>query len=101
VALNDFNKAIRITNQIAEEIGAKGVISESKVAKVSIVGVGITSDPAIAARMFGALAKNDINIDMISTSNLRISCLVNSFRIEDAVKAIHKEFNLNKVGEEI
>jgi len=100
VALNDFNKAIRITNQIAEEIGAKGVISESEVAKVSIVGAGITSDPAIAARMFGAMAKNNINIDMISTSNLRISCLVNSSRIEDAVRAIHKEFNLNKVGEE-
>ena len=100
VALNDFNKAIRITNQIAEEIGAKGVISESEVAKVSIVGAGITSDPAIAARMFGAMAKNNINIDMISTSNLRISCLVNSSRIEDAVRAIHKEFNLDEVGEE-
>src|SRR5665648_666718 len=55
-------------NDIAEEIGAKEVISESEVAKVSIVGAGITSDPAIAARMFGALAKEGVNIDMISTS---------------------------------
>ena len=100
VALNDFNKAIRITKQIAEEIGAKGVIYESEVAKVSIVGAGITSDPAIAARMFGALAKEGINIDMISTSGIRISCLISASRIEDAVKAIHKEFNLDKAGEE-
>lgn len=100
VALNDFDKAIQITKQVAEKIGAKGIISEPDVAKVSIVGAGITSDPAIAASMFGALAKEGINIDMISTSGIRISCLINSNRIEDAVRAIHKEFNLDKVGEE-
>lgn len=100
VALNDFNKSIRITKQIADKIKAKGVISEPEVAKVSIVGTGITSDTAIAARMFGALAKEEINIDMISTSGIRISCLISSFRIEDAVRVIHKEFNLDKAGEE-
>ena len=100
VALSDFNKTIKITKRLAEKIGAEGVISEPEVAKVSIVGAGITSDPAIAARMFGALAKEGINIDMISTSGIRISCLIGSPRIEDAVKAIHKEFNLDKAGEE-
>jgi len=100
VAISDFNKTIKITKQLAEKIGAEGVLSEPEVAKVSIVGAGITSDPAIAARMFGALAKVGINIDMISTSGIRISCLINTFRIEDAVKAIHKEFNLEKAGEE-
>jgi len=100
VALNDFDKAIQITKQVAEKIGAKGIISEPDVAKVSIVGAGITGDPAIVASMFGALAKEGINIDMISTSGLRISCLINSNRIEDAVRAIHREFNLDKVGEE-
>jgi aspartate kinase len=100
VALNDFNKAIQITKQIADKIGAKGVISEQEVAKVSIVGAGITSDPSMAARMFGALAKEGINIDMISTAGIRISCLISSSRIEDAVRAVHKEFNLDKVGEE-
>lgn len=99
VALNDFNKAIRITKHIAEEIRAKGVIHESEVAKVSIVGAGITSDPSIAAGMFGALAKQGINIDMISTSGIRISCLISASRIEDAVRAIHREFNLDKAGE--
>jgi aspartate kinase len=100
VASSDFNKSIRITKQIADEIKAKGVISEPGVAKVSIVGAGITSDPAIAARMFGALAKEGINIDMISTSGIRISCLISASRIEDAVRTIHKEFSLNKAGEE-
>lgn len=95
VALNDFNKAIQITKQIADKIGAKGVISEQEAAKVSIVGAGITSDPSIAARMFGALAKEEINIDMISTAGIRISCLISSSRIEDAVRAVHKEFNLD------
>jgi len=50
--------------------------------------------------MFGALAKEGINIDMISTSGIRISCLISSSCIEDAVRAVHKEFNLDKVGEE-
>ena len=99
VASADFNKAIKTAKQVAEEIKAKGVISESEVAKVSIVGAGITSDPAIASRMFGALSKEGINIDMISTSGIRITCLVKSNFIEDAVQAIHKEFNLDKVGE--
>jgi aspartate kinase len=100
VALSDFNKTIKITKQLAEKIRAEGVISEPEVAKVSIVGAGITSDPAIAARMFGALAKEGINIDMISTSGIGISCLISASRIEDAVRAIHKEFNLDKTGEE-
>ena len=100
VALSDFNKTIKITEQLAKKIGAEGVISEPEVAKVSIVGAGITSDPAIAASMFGALAKQGINIDMISTSGIRISCLISSSYIKDAVRAIHKEFNLDKAGEE-
>lgn len=100
VASSDFEKAIQITKRVAEEINARGVIYDLEVAKVSIIGAGITGDPAIAARMFGALAREKINIDMISTSNLRISCLINSSRIEDAVRAIHKEFNLEKVGKE-
>ncbi len=100
VASSDFEKAIQITKRVAEEINARGVIYDLEVAKVSIIGAGITGDPAIAARMFGALAREKINIDMISTSNLRISCLINSSQIEDAVRAIHKEFNLEKVGKE-
>lgn len=100
VAMNDFNKATKITKYFVKEVKAQKVIADSEVAKLSIVGAGITSDPLIAAKMFGALSKKGINIDMISTSGIRISCLINLNQIEDAVRAIHKEFNLEKAGEE-
>jgi len=99
VAMNDFDKASKITQRFVKEVKAQGIISDLEVAKVSIVGAGITSDPTVASRMFGALSQEKINIDMISTSGIRISCLIKSENIEKAVKAIHKEFNLEKVGE--
>lgn len=98
VAMNDFDKANKITRKFVNEVKAQGVISDSEVAKVSIVGAGITSDPLVAARMFGALSKEEVNIDMISTSGIRISCLIKSEHLEKAVKAIHKEFNFKKAG---
>ena len=72
---------------------------DKEVAKISIVGAGITSDPLIAARVFEVLAKNHINIDMISTSGMRISCIIHQDRIADAVRAVHKEFKLDEEGE--
>ena len=98
VAMNDFDKASKITKKFIKEVKAQGIITDSEVAKVSIVGAGITSDPLVASRMFGALSKEGINIDMISTSGIRISCLINAGNIEKAVKAIHKEFGLEGVG---
>ncbi len=98
VAMNDFDKANKITKKFVKEVKARGVISDSEVAKVSIVGAGITSEPLVAARMFGALSKEEVNIDMISTSGIRISCLIKSEHLEKAVKAIHKEFNFKKAG---
>lgn len=98
VAMNDFDKAGKITKKFIKEVKAQGIITDSEVAKVSIVGAGITSDPLVASRMFGALSKEGINIDMISTSGIRISCLINAGNIEKAVKAIHKEFGLEGVG---
>jgi aspartate kinase len=98
VAMNDFDKANKITKKFVKEVKAQGVIFDSEVAKVSIVGAGITSDPLVAARMFGALSKEEVNIDMISTSGIRISCLIKSEHLEKAVKAIHKEFNFKKAG---
>lgn len=98
VAMNDFDKAGKITKKFIKEVKAQGIITDSEVAKVSIVGAGITGDPLVASRMFGALSKEGINIDMISTSGIRISCLINAGNIEKAVKAIHKEFGLEGVG---
>jgi aspartate kinase len=100
VALGDLERAIKITKEVAEEIGSPKVSFDKEVAKISIVGAGITSDPLIAARMFEALAKNQINIDMISTSGMRISCIIHQDYIADAVRAVHKEFQLDEEGEE-
>ncbi len=100
VASADLEKAIKITKKVAKEIGSPEVFSDKEVAKISIVGAGITSDPLIAARMFEALARNHVNIDMISTSGMRISCLIHQDYIADAVRAVHQEFRLDKEGGE-
>ena len=96
VAKNNLEKAIDITKKVAEEIGSPEALSDNEVAKISIVGAGVISDPRIAARMFEALATNNINIDMISTSGTRISCLIQKDHIEKAVRAVHKEFHLEE-----
>ena len=96
VAQNNLEKAIGITRKVAEDIGSPKVLSDKEVAKISIVGAGVTSDPRIAARMFEALAGNNINIDMISTSGTRISCLIQKEHIEKAVRAVHQEFHLEE-----
>ncbi len=96
VAKNNLAKALEITQKFATDIGSPEVLADDEVAKISIVGAGITSDPEIAARMFEALARNDINIDVISTSGTRISCLIHKKHIETAVKAVHQEFQLEE-----
>ncbi len=92
VAADDLAKARPIVDDVANKLKAIAVLIEDDVAKVSIVGVGMLGNPGIAARMFGALASADINIDVISTSEISISCLVKAASIKDAVKAIHNEF---------
>ena len=92
IAADDLVKARPIVDQVANNLNAIAVLVEDNVAKVSIVGVGMLGNPGIAARMFGALASADINIDVISTSEISISCLVKSSSIKQAVNAIHHEF---------
>lgn len=100
VTSEDMEKALKITRKVAKELGSPEVLFDREVAKISIVGAGITSDPLIAARMFEALAQNQINIDMISTSGMRISCIIHEDHITEAVRAVHYEFQLEKEGEE-
>jgi aspartate kinase len=100
VAEDNLGKALSITKKVAAEIGSPEVLSDKEVAKISIVGAGITSDPLIAARMFESLARNGINIDLISTSGTRISCLINQKYIELAVRAVYQEFRLDLESEE-
>jgi len=89
-------KALRVTRNIARAIGAGGVFEDADVSRVSVVGVGMKSHPGIAAKMFDVLAEHKINIEMISTSDISISCIIKKKFGEVAVKAIHDKFNLAK-----
>jgi len=86
----------RVSKKAAKEIGAEGAIADTNIAKVSIVGVGMRTHSGIAAKMFGTLAKEKINIEMISTSEIKISCVIAKNFGEQAVRAIHTAFGLGK-----
>ena len=94
-------KAIQISNEIVKEVGAEKVVYDEDVAKVSIVGAGMLNKPGIASEMFTALFDAGINIQMITTSEIKISCVIDLENAEAAVKAIHSKFNLANVVEEI
>lgn len=89
----------RLLELLSRELGFQGVVTDSAVAKVSIVGEGIHNHPGYAAQMFGALADEDINISMISTSEIRITCIIAEDRLDDAAKAIHRTFRLQEPEE--
>jgi len=89
---NDADRAEEIVKKIAEKIGAEKVIRDDRVAKISIVGIGMKSAYGVAGRMFEILAKNGINITAISTSEIKISCLIDEKYAELAVRALHEEF---------
>lgn len=91
-----LKKAVRVTRNIARKIGAGGVAEDTDIARVSIVGVGMKSHPGIATKMFQALAEHKINIEMISTSDISISCIIKKKFGETAIRAVHEKFNLAK-----
>ncbi len=97
IAGTDLQKALPAIKVIAKRIKAKGVASSKGIAKVSIVGVGMRSHPGVAARMFSCLAKERINIGMISTSEIKISCAIDGKDVQKAVKSLHREFGLGGV----
>jgi aspartate kinase len=90
----DFQKALATARDECKKLGARDVIYDSNIAKVSVVGVGMKSHSGVAATMFRALAKNNINIEMISTSEIKISCVIKVDDVDRAVQAIHNEFEL-------
>ena len=92
VASDDLSQAKKIVDTVADQLNAIAVLIEEDVAKVSIVGAGMLGNPGIASRMFGALSKAGINIDVISTSEISISCLIKGAQLKEAVNAIHDEF---------
>jgi len=95
VSKTDLHEALKIVQKVGKELGATEVAADENVAKVSVVGVGMRSHSGVAARMFKALADEDINIQMISTSEIKLSCVIYEKDIESAVKAIHDEFGLS------
>src|SRR5438094_386557 len=94
VSSADGRQAERILNAVAGEIGARTVLSQNGLAKVSVVGSGIRGQPGVAATMFRALSQRGINIEMISTSEVRITCIIQADHIKDAVAALHEAFKL-------
>jgi aspartate kinase len=96
VPKSDFSNTLRIVKESLKEIGGKEVVADENIAKVSIVGVGMRSHSSVAAQMFSALAKERINIHMISTSEIKISCVIDSKYTELAVRALHDAFQLDK-----
>ena len=96
LAKNDMKAALPLVREVAETIGARDVVADERMAKVSIVGTGIQSAPGYAAGMFRALSDAGINIDLISTSEIRITCIIPQDRVDDAVRALHAAFELEK-----
>jgi len=96
VSRNDLSKAMSIVKPVAKEIGAKECLSDSKLGKVSIIGTGMQNTPGYAAKMFQTLFEQGINIQLITTSEIRITCIISEDKIKEAVKALHKAFALEQ-----
>ncbi len=92
VRKEDLGKAIEVTTQYVEKVGAQGVNFDTEVARVSVVGAGIGNHPEVPSQMFSAFAELGINIEMISSTSLSITCVVEALRVAEAVKALHKKF---------
>jgi aspartate kinase len=97
VAESDLKAAVKLVKAALKQIGAKSISSAGGIAKLSIVGTGMLGTPGIAGRMFRALADAGINIEMISTSEIRITCLVARDQVERGVRVLHKAFELEKL----
>jgi len=93
---NDFHKALEILGSAAAHINSRGVMGDDKIAKVSVVGVGMRSHAGIASTAFRTLAEEGVNIQMISTSEIKISIVIDEKYLELAVRALHKAFDLER-----
>jgi aspartate kinase len=100
VARTDLDEAMRVVEPAVKSIKAKGCVSDSKLGKVSIIGTGMQNAPGYAAKMFKALFEAGINIELITTSEIRITCIIHEDKVKDAVRALHKAFELDK-GEDV
>jgi len=95
VARSQLDDSMKVAEPIAREIGARECVSDSRLGKVSIVGTGMQNTPGFAARMFTTLSEQGINIQLITTSEIRITCIIEEDRVKDAVRALHRAFRLD------
>lgn len=98
VPKGDLQEALKATKKMKEELKAQEVSADNRIAKLSVVGIGMRSHCGAAEKMFSALAQEGINIQMISTSEIKISCVIDEAQAERALKAVHKAFELHKAG---
>ena len=96
VARSDLGKAMSIVKPVAESVGAVECISDATLAKLSIIGTGMQNVPGYAATMFRTLCEQDINIQLITTSEIRVTCIIAENRVKDAVQALHRAFALEQ-----
>jgi aspartate kinase len=95
---NDYEATQKVLEKVASELGAREVVGDNKIAKVSIVGVGIRSHAGVASKMFDTLADENINIQMISTSEIKVSVVIAEKYLELAVRALHSAFEMDVDG---
>ncbi|MGH2827245.1 MAG: aspartate kinase [Actinomycetota bacterium] len=93
---DDLRRARPVLEEIVGSVGADGIATDPDIAKVSLIGAGMKSHPGVAADMFDAIADAGINIEIISTSSIRVSCVVRKFEVERAVRAVHDRFDLTE-----
>jgi len=98
VAKSQLSKAMEVVKPIARSIGARECVSDAKLGKVSIIGTGMQNTPGYAARMFSTFSENGINIQLITTSEIRLTCIIDEARVKDAVRVLHRAFELEKEG---
>ena len=96
VPRSDMHTARRSLENLTSELGLSGVITDEEMGKVSVVGAGMRSHPGVAARVFQTLGEEEINIEMISTSPIKISCVIAADRVPDAVRSLHDAFELGR-----
>jgi aspartate kinase len=101
LATTNLKEAMPIMQKKGKEVQAESVSSDSNISKISVVGAGMRSHAGVAARIFSTLSHEDINMMMISTSEIRVSCIIDKKSTEQAVRALHDEFKLDEEPEQV
>ncbi len=96
VVKSDLARAMEVVKPIASQINARECASDDKLGAVSIIGTGMQNTPGFAARMFSTLSENNINIQLITTSEVRITCIINAEEVQEAVRALHRAFEIEE-----